>query len=106
MPTVHDDQRAPGLRSGDPRVVALLASVCAFDTVFNGLTKTALRARMAQLYDAGYSSAQATASSTRAAPSGQCPAGNAVRGSTQSCRRRARVIPKLASIRRDWFLET
>jgi hypothetical protein len=60
MPSVHDGQRAPGLRFGDPRVVALLGAVCAFDTVFAGLTNAALRLRMAQLYDAGYKSAQAT----------------------------------------------
>ena len=60
MPSIHDGQRAPGLRFGDPRVVALLGAVCAFDTVFGGLTNAALRARMAELYDAGYSSAQAT----------------------------------------------
>ena len=47
MPSIHDGQRAPGLRFGDPRVVALLGAVCAFDTVFNGLTNAALRARMA-----------------------------------------------------------
>ena len=61
MPSVHDGQRAPGLRFGDPRVVALLGAVCAFDTVFDGLTNAALRVRMAAvLYDAAYSSAQAT----------------------------------------------
>ncbi len=60
MPSIHDGQRAPGLRFGDPRVVALLGAVCAFDTVFNGLSNATLRAHMAQLYDAGYSSAQAT----------------------------------------------
>ena len=41
-------------------VVALLGAVCAFDTVFDGLTNAALRVRMAVLYDAAYSSAQAT----------------------------------------------
>ena len=60
MPSVHDGQRGPGLRFGDPRVVALLGAVCAFDTVFDGLTNAALRVRMAALYDAAYSSAQAT----------------------------------------------
>ncbi len=60
MPSIHDGQRAPGLRFGDPRVVALLGALCAFDTVFNGLTNAALRTRMAGLYDKRYSSAQAT----------------------------------------------
>ena len=60
MPSIHDGLRAPGLRFGDPRVVALLGAVCAFDTVFNGLTNATLRARMAQLYDPLYASAQAT----------------------------------------------
>src|SRR3984893_10178136 len=39
MPTVHDGQRAPGLRFGDPRVMALLSSVAAFAHVIGGLTK-------------------------------------------------------------------
>ncbi|MGH9107375.1 MAG: hypothetical protein ACRDZX_16425 [Acidimicrobiales bacterium] len=60
MPSVHDGQRAPGLRFGDPRVVALFGALCAFDTVFNGLTNATLRAHMGALYDAGYTSAQAT----------------------------------------------
>ena len=38
LPSTHDGQRAPGLRFGDPRTVALLASVAAFAHVIAGLT--------------------------------------------------------------------
>jgi hypothetical protein len=40
--------------------MSLLGALCAFGTVFDGLTNAALRTRMAQLYDQAYSSAQAT----------------------------------------------
>jgi hypothetical protein len=57
---VHDGQRAPGLRFGDPRIMALLASVASFAHVIGGLTNKALRAQMAVLWQPGYTSAQAT----------------------------------------------
>jgi len=60
LPTTHEGQRAPGFRFGDPRTMALLACVAAFAHVFVGLTNKALRAQMAALWRAGYSSAQAT----------------------------------------------
>jgi len=60
LPTVHDGQRAPALRFGDPRVTALLASICSFEHVAAGLTNKGLRQHMADLYDPGYSSRQAT----------------------------------------------
>ena len=60
LPSTHDGQRAPGLRFGDPRTMALLASVAAFAHVFSGLTNKALRAQMGALWQRGYTSAQAT----------------------------------------------
>lgn len=60
LPSVHDGQRAPGLRFGEPRVMALLASIAAFAHVLGGLTNRSLRAQMQALWNAGYSSAQAS----------------------------------------------
>lgn len=60
LPTIHDGQRASALRFGDPRVMALLASIASFAHVTKGLTNKNLREHMAELYDPGYSSAQAT----------------------------------------------
>jgi len=55
-----DGLRAPALRFGDPRVMALLASIGAFTHVLDGITNAALRARMAALWKPGYSTSQAT----------------------------------------------
>ena len=41
----------PALRFGEPRTMALLASIAAFDHVIGGLTNKALRAHMADLWD-------------------------------------------------------
>jgi len=60
LPTVHNGQRAPALRFGDPRVTALLASICSFEHVAAGLTNKALREHMADLYDPCYGARQAT----------------------------------------------
>ncbi|MGH9920417.1 MAG: hypothetical protein ACRD6W_16305 [Nitrososphaerales archaeon] len=60
LPSVHDGQRAPGLRFGDPRVVALLAALCAFDHIWSGLTNASLRGLMQSLFDSDYTSARAT----------------------------------------------
>jgi hypothetical protein len=60
LPTLHDGQRAPGLRFGEPRVMALFASVASFEHVTAGLTNRGLREHMADLYDPHYSSRQAT----------------------------------------------
>lgn len=60
LPTVHDGQRAPGLRFGEPRTMALLASIAAFAHVIGGLTNRSLRAQMAALWQPDYSPAQAT----------------------------------------------
>jgi hypothetical protein len=59
-PSVHDGQRAPGLRFGDPRTMALLASVASFAHVIGGLTNKALRNQMTVLYQPDYKPAQAT----------------------------------------------
>lgn len=60
LPTVHAGQRAPGFRFGDPRTMALLASIAAFAHVMGGLTNRSLRAQMAVLWRPDYSSAQAS----------------------------------------------
>jgi hypothetical protein len=60
LPTVHDGQRAPGLRFGDPRVTALFASIASFEHVTKGLTNPGLRQHMADLYRPDYTSRQAT----------------------------------------------
>ena len=60
LPTVHDGQRAPGLRFGEPRVMALLASITSFEHVTAGLTNRALVAHMADIYNPDYNPRQAT----------------------------------------------
>lgn len=55
LPSTHDGQPAPGLRFGDPRVMALLACLCAFTHLIDGFTNRSLRTLIAQLlpdYDA------------------------------------------------------
>ena len=60
LPTSHDGQRAPGLRFGEPRTMALLASVAAFSHVVGGLTNRTLRRQMAVLWSPDYSQGQAS----------------------------------------------
>jgi hypothetical protein len=60
LPSIHDGQRAPGLRFGDPRTMALLASISSFAHVIGGLTNHALRTQMATLYTPDYRATQAT----------------------------------------------
>jgi hypothetical protein len=60
LPTTHDGQRAPGLRFGEPRTMALLASVAAFSHVVGGLTNKTLRQQMAVLWSHDYSQSQAS----------------------------------------------
>jgi hypothetical protein len=60
LPSVHDGQRAPGLRFGDPRTMALLGSIAAFAHVIGGLTNRSLRAHMTAHWRNDYSSAQAS----------------------------------------------
>ena len=49
----------PGLRFGDPRVMALLACLCHCGHLFNGLTNRSLRELIAGLID-GHTARQAT----------------------------------------------
>ena len=60
LPTIHDGQRAPGIRFGDPRTMALLGSIAAFAHVIGGLTNRSLRAQMAVHWQPDYTSAQAS----------------------------------------------
>lgn len=59
LPSTDDGQPAPGLRFGDPRVMALLSCLCSFTHLFEGLTNRSLRALVAGLIP-GYSARQAT----------------------------------------------
>jgi hypothetical protein len=60
LPTVHDGQRAPGLRFGEPHTMALLGSIAAFAHVIGGLTNRSLRTQMAAHWKSDYTSAQAS----------------------------------------------
>jgi hypothetical protein len=59
LPSTHDGQPAPGLRFGDPRVMALLASLCAFSHLLEGLTNRSLRTLVTGLIP-GYTARQMT----------------------------------------------
>ena len=58
--TTDDGLRAPGLRFGDPRVMALLASIASFNHVVGGVTNAGLRHLMSGLFDDGYTSKKAS----------------------------------------------
>jgi hypothetical protein len=62
QPTVtQDGQRAPGLKFGDPRVMALMLSLCGFGCLIDGLRSRELRPRVAALLSVGleqYSASQ------------------------------------------------
>ena len=53
LPTVKEGQRAPALRWGDPRTMALLSALCGFLAAPQGVTNASLRPRVAALFDAG-----------------------------------------------------
>jgi hypothetical protein len=59
LPSTHDGLPAPGLRFGDPRVMALLACLCHYEHLFAGLTNHSLRELIAGLIP-GYTARQAT----------------------------------------------
>jgi hypothetical protein len=59
LPSTHDGLPAPGLRFGDPRVMALLACLCHWSHLFNGLTNHSLRELVADLIP-GYSTRHMT----------------------------------------------
>lgn len=58
-PSIEDGQPAPALHFGDPRVMALLACLCSFKHLFQGLTNRTLRPLIAELIP-GYSTGQMT----------------------------------------------
>jgi hypothetical protein len=60
LPSVHDGQRAPGLRFGEPRVAALLEALCSIEHLFDGLTNATLRAQVSALLGVDYRANQAT----------------------------------------------
>jgi len=53
LPSEVDGQHVPGLRYGEPRVMALLAGLCLFLPVHDGFTNQALRDRVGALFDPG-----------------------------------------------------
>ncbi len=58
-PSIEDGQRAPALRFGDPRVMALFCCLCAYKHLFQGLTNRTLRELVAGLIP-GYGARQMT----------------------------------------------
>jgi hypothetical protein len=57
-PTVQDGRRAPALRFGDPRVMALVGALCACVHAVGGFTNRSLRAHVAALLGTDYTTAQ------------------------------------------------
>lgn len=89
LPSVHDGQRAPGLRFGDPRTTALLAAIAAFAHVMGGLTNKSLRAQMRALWNPHYTSSQASYDLRRLRLKGfieRIPASNTYRVSSNGLR--------------------
>ncbi|HVA60916.1 MAG TPA: hypothetical protein VNG13_10345, partial [Mycobacteriales bacterium] len=60
LPSVIDGVRTPGLRFGDPRVMALFAAMIQFGHVVGGLTNASLTPLVAALLDRPYTSKQAS----------------------------------------------
>jgi hypothetical protein len=58
--TTHDGLQAPGLRFGDPRVMALLAALASFTHLVGGLTNAGLCQLMRALLDPAYNARKAT----------------------------------------------
>lgn len=59
-PTIEDDQPAPGLRFGDPRVMALCHALCRFQHIQAGFRNRDLRAHVADLLGQDYRPGQMT----------------------------------------------
>jgi hypothetical protein len=57
-PTLQDGRRAPALRFGDPRVMALAGALCAIVHTITGFTNRSLRAQVATLLGVPYSKNQ------------------------------------------------
>ncbi len=53
LPTVDEGQRAPALRWGDPRTMAVFAALCAFLAAPEGFTNRSLRDSVGRRYDPG-----------------------------------------------------
>jgi hypothetical protein len=53
LPTVENGQRAPGIRWGDPRAMAIFSALAGFAFAPEGFTNRTLRPRVAALHDAG-----------------------------------------------------
>ncbi|MCA1692150.1 MAG: hypothetical protein LC733_08130 [Actinobacteria bacterium] len=60
LPTTEEGQRAPALRFGDPRVMALAGALCALVHVVVGFTNRSLCARVSPPLNGLYTSAQMT----------------------------------------------
>jgi hypothetical protein len=59
-PSTTDGQHAPGLRFGDPRVMALMAAIIGFSHLLTGFNNRTLTSLMATLLDAPYTGRHAT----------------------------------------------
>jgi hypothetical protein len=59
-PTIEEGRRAPALRFGDPRVMALTGALCVTLHAVTGITNKSLRALMTGLLDVPYSMGQAS----------------------------------------------
>ena len=64
-PSICDGRRAPALRFGDPRVMALAGALCALVHTIGGFTNRSLRAQVATLLDAPYTATQMSYDLTR-----------------------------------------
>jgi hypothetical protein len=53
LPTVDESQRAPALRWGDPRSMALFSALCGFIAAPEGFRNNTLRSRVGMLHDPG-----------------------------------------------------
>ena len=76
LPSHEDGQPAPGLRFGDPRVMALLAALCCFTHLLDGLTNRSLRTLIATWLP-GYSARQMTYDLRRLRRTAASPAASA-----------------------------
>jgi hypothetical protein len=57
-PTLKDGRRAPALRFGDPRVMALAGALCANTNIIGGFTNRSLRAHVTALLGTDYTPSQ------------------------------------------------
>ncbi|MCA1671534.1 MAG: hypothetical protein LC799_04815 [Actinobacteria bacterium] len=64
-PTLQDGRRAPALRFGDPRVMALAGALCAVVHTITGFTNRSLRAQVSTLLGTAYTTGQMSYDLTR-----------------------------------------